>query len=59
MLDRMSVEELWTGVEVRQAFSVCPLCPLPLFGVLGKGLAVGGLTLAKSLSGTWFDSFVG
>lgn len=58
MLDRMSEDELWTGVEVRQASCDCPDCPLPLFRVLGKGLEVGWPTMAKSLHGTAFDSFV-
>lgn len=56
MLDRASAEELRTGVEVRQASCVCLVCPLPLFGVLDKGLAVDWLTLAKSLPGTALDS---
>lgn len=56
MLDRMLLEELWTGVEVRQASSVCPVCPLPLFGVLSRELAEDWQTMAKSLLGTAFDS---
>lgn len=55
MLDQVSVEELWTGVEVRQASCVCPVS---LFGVLGKELAVDWLTIATSLPDTAFDSSV-
>lgn len=58
MLDTMSVAELRTGVEVRRACRVGPVCLLPLFGVLCKELAVDWLTLAKSLSGTLLDSSV-
>lgn len=55
MLDRMSVEELRTGVEVRQASGLCPLCPLRLFGVLGKELAEW---TTMAMPGTALDSFV-
>lgn len=56
MLDRMSEEELWTGVDVRMASCVCRVRPLPLFGVLGNTFAVDWLTMAASLPGTAFDS---
>lgn len=49
MLDSMSAEELWTGVEVRQGSCVRIVRPLPLFGVLGKKLTVDGPTTATSL----------
>lgn len=54
----MSVEELWTGVEVRRAPCVCPACLRPLFGVLGKVFAVDWPSMATSLPDTAFDCSV-
>lgn len=58
ILDRLSVDELCTGVDVRWASRFCLFCPLPLFGVLGKKHAVVWLRMAKSLPGSAFDSSV-
>lgn len=46
---RRSVEELWTGVEVRQASCIDRIRPLRLFGVLAIVLAVDWLRVGISL----------
>lgn len=58
MLDRLSVEVLRIGVEVRLGSRVFPFCPLCLFGVFCKELTADRLTTAFSPPGTMSDSSV-
>lgn len=43
MLDKTSVQEPWTGVEVRATILICPLCLLALFGVFSKDVDTSSL----------------
>lgn len=58
VLDRLSVDELRTGVEVWKASCICFVCLLLLFGVFCKGHGVARLSMAKSQPGRVLDSSV-